>query len=67
MFGRNKTEEESIKMVRLCNVATLVEAESILERLQQQSGKKSRGFSLFLPIFIQDPFSHEKPCKSERE
>ena len=35
MFGRNKTEEESIKMVCLCNVATLVEAESILERLQQ--------------------------------
>ena len=34
MFGHKKTEEESIKMVPLCNVATLVDAETILVRLK---------------------------------
>ena len=34
MFGHKKTEEESIKMVRLCNVATLVDAETIMARLK---------------------------------
>lgn len=34
MFGRKKTEDKSVQMVKLCNVATLVEAESLLARLK---------------------------------
>ena len=34
MFGRKKTEDESVQMVKLCNVATLIEAESMLARLK---------------------------------
>ena len=36
MFGRKKTEDESVQMVKLCNVATLVEAESLLARLKSE-------------------------------
>ncbi len=34
MFRCKKSEDESVQMVRLCNVATLVEAETILARLK---------------------------------